>query len=122
MLGGRPAANFETMLSEGDVSCESVVEERKRMIALCTLNGEDVGKRFVASGFGLTVPDETSRYKDAQADARVAGIGLWQYVHHPLDVAGASHPPPYNPPGPPSRERQSTNRSTPSALAAHSAM
>ncbi len=71
---------LETLLSEGEVRCDSVIEASapKRMIALCTLNGEDVGQRFIASGFGLALPDETARYLDAQADARVAGIGLWQ--------------------------------------------
>ena len=71
---------LETILSEGEVTCESVVEDpaRKRMIALCALNGEDVGERFVASGFGIGLPKETSRYGNAQADARVAGVGLWQ--------------------------------------------
>lgn len=71
---------LETILSEGEVSCESVIEDpsRKRMIARCTVNGEDVGERFVASGFGLGLANETLRYSDAQADARVAGIGLWQ--------------------------------------------
>jgi endonuclease YncB( thermonuclease family) len=73
---------LETILSEGEVSCESVVDvpSPNRMIALCTLNGEDVGQRFVASGFGLALPKETTRYGDAQADARVSGIGLWQGV------------------------------------------
>ena len=71
---------LETLLSEGAVRCDSVVEASapRRMIALCTLNGEDVGQRFVASGFGLALPEETTRYRDAQSDARVAGIGLWQ--------------------------------------------
>ena len=71
---------LETILSEGEVACESVVEDpsRKRMIARCMLNGEDVGQRFVASGFGLALAKETPRYNAAQADARVAGVGLWQ--------------------------------------------
>jgi endonuclease YncB( thermonuclease family) len=71
---------LETILSEGEVTCESVVETNspKRMIALCTVSGQDVGRRLVESGFGLAVPKETSRYNDAQADARIAGTGLWQ--------------------------------------------
>jgi len=71
---------LETILSEGEVTCESVVEDRmpKRMIALCSVSGLDVGLRLIESGFGLTLPKETTRYNDAQADARVAGIGLWQ--------------------------------------------
>jgi endonuclease YncB( thermonuclease family) len=71
---------LQTILSAGEVTCESVVEANspKRMIASCTLDGQDVGLQFVASGFGLALPNETSRYTDAQADARIAGVGLWQ--------------------------------------------
>jgi endonuclease YncB( thermonuclease family) len=71
---------LQTILSGGDVTCQSVVEDSspKRMIALCTLNGQDIGLQMVQSGFGLALPEETSRYRDAQADARIAGIGLWQ--------------------------------------------
>jgi len=71
---------LETILSEGEVTCESVIEEHslRRIIATCTSNGADIGQRLVESGFGLALPAETARYNDAQADARVAGIGLWQ--------------------------------------------
>jgi endonuclease YncB( thermonuclease family) len=71
---------LQTLLSEGDVTCESVVEASspKRMIATCTLNGQDIGLQLVESGFGLALTNESSRYTEAQADARVAGIGLWQ--------------------------------------------
>jgi endonuclease YncB( thermonuclease family) len=71
---------LETILSEGDVTCETVVEEHSppKVIATCAVNGQDIGQRLVESGFGVTLPDETTRYGDAQADARVAGIGLWQ--------------------------------------------
>jgi endonuclease YncB( thermonuclease family) len=71
---------LQTILSGGDVTCESIVEDisPKRMIALCTLNGQDIGLQFVESGFGLALPEETTRYIDTQADARLAGIGLWQ--------------------------------------------
>jgi endonuclease YncB( thermonuclease family) len=71
---------LQTILSEGEVTCESVVEDTspKRMIASCTLNGQDIGRQLVEAGFGLALPEETSRYSDAQADARVDGVGLWQ--------------------------------------------
>jgi endonuclease YncB( thermonuclease family) len=79
---------LETILSEGDVTCDSLVvaEAPKRMIALCTVNGEDIGQRLVASGFGITIPDETKRYEDAQAQARSARAGLWQGTFSPPSV------------------------------------
>lgn len=71
---------LETILSSGEVSCDSVVEASspKRMIATCTVGGADVGQQMVEAGFGLALTNETTRYNDAQADARVAGTGLWQ--------------------------------------------
>jgi endonuclease YncB( thermonuclease family) len=56
------------------------------MIAVCLINGEDVGERFVRSGFGVTIPAETDRYEAAQAEARASGVGLWQGVFTPPAV------------------------------------
>ncbi len=71
---------LETIVSEGDLTCETIFgpDDREAVIAVCTVNGEDVGERFVRSGFGLVIANETTRYNDAEAEARVAGIGLWQ--------------------------------------------
>jgi endonuclease YncB( thermonuclease family) len=71
---------LDTILSEGVVTCESVVgpDARQQIIAFCTVNGEDVGERFVRSGFGLSLVRETSRYEDVQAEAQSARRGLWQ--------------------------------------------
>ncbi len=71
---------LETIVSEGEVTCETVTEPDSigRVIATCTLNGEDIGERFISTGFGLAIPAETTQYDDAQAEARAAGIGLWQ--------------------------------------------
>jgi endonuclease YncB( thermonuclease family) len=71
---------LQTILSEGDVTCDGVVEADapKRIIALCTVNGQDVGRRFVEAGFGIALSEETSRYDAMQAEARAAGRGLWQ--------------------------------------------
>jgi endonuclease YncB( thermonuclease family) len=77
-----------TILSEGDVTCDSkvVAAAPKRMIALCTVNGEDIGQRYVGAGFGVTIPAETTRYEDAQATARDAHAGLWQGTFSPPSI------------------------------------
>jgi endonuclease YncB( thermonuclease family) len=79
---------LETILSEGEVTCDSkvVADAPKRMIALCTVNGEDIGERYVGAGFGVTIPAETTRYEDAQAAAREAHTGLWQGTFSPPAV------------------------------------
>ena len=71
---------LETIVGEGMVSCEVVVgpDPQSQVIAVCTVNGEDVGERFVRSGFGIAIPSETQRYDNAQADAQASGRGLWQ--------------------------------------------
>ena len=76
---------LETILSEGTVTCDSLVvaDAPMRMIASCTVNGEDVGRRFVGAGFGITIPAETARYEDVQAEARSARAGLWQGTFSP---------------------------------------
>lgn len=71
---------LETILSEGPVTCIAVVGpgDDLKMIASCSINGADVGERFVQSGFGVTIPAETDRYEEAQAQARADHVGLWQ--------------------------------------------
>jgi endonuclease YncB( thermonuclease family) len=96
---------LETIVSEGEVTCDTVTEPDGvgRVIAVCTVNGEDIGERFVRSGFGLAISDETAQYDDAQAEARAAGIGLWQADFDPPDVWRAlpmrpnSNRPPFTP-------------------------
>jgi endonuclease YncB( thermonuclease family) len=79
---------LETILAEGEVSCEAVVgpDADTRMIAVCLVNGEDVGERFVRSGFGITIPSETDQYEAVQAEARANGAGLWQGIFTPPAV------------------------------------
>jgi endonuclease YncB( thermonuclease family) len=71
---------LESILVEGEVACEPIVgpDADLVVIASCTVGGLDVGELFVASGFAVTIPAETDRYEELQAEARAAGIGLWQ--------------------------------------------
>lgn len=71
---------LQTIVSEGEVVCDvlSGPDGLRQVIAACTVNGEDISKRFVRSGFAVTVPDETEAYEEDQAAARDEGIGLWQ--------------------------------------------
>lgn len=71
---------LETIVSEGAVTCDPVLgpDEELRVIATCTMYGEDIAERFVSSGFAVTIPVETEAYGELEAAAREAGIGLWQ--------------------------------------------
>lgn len=72
--------HLEEIVYEGPVTCETVFgpDEDDRVVAVCTMNGADLGERMIADGFGLAMPNETTRYEAVQAAARAAGIGLWQ--------------------------------------------
>jgi endonuclease YncB( thermonuclease family) len=83
---GPPAQRqLETILSEGELTCDTVVgpDEAQRVIAECSVSGQDVGRRFIESGFGVAIPGETSRYDEVQAEARAAERGLWQGTFTP---------------------------------------
>ncbi len=71
---------LQTIVSEGEVVCDvlSGPDGLQQVIAACTVNGEDISKRYIRSGFAVTIPDETDAYEDDQAAARAEGIGLWQ--------------------------------------------
>jgi endonuclease YncB( thermonuclease family) len=71
---------MQTIAAEGPITCEVISGPNiiRQVIAVCTSNGEDIGRRLVRSGFGLTIPAETMAYEEAQAAAQAEGIGLWQ--------------------------------------------
>ena len=79
---------LETILSEGEVNCIPTTQPdiELRVIAVCSVNGEDVGERFVRSGFAITIPAETDRYEATQTDARDRAVGLWQGLFTPPSV------------------------------------
>lgn len=79
---------LETIVSEGEVTCETLTDPDPvgRVIATCTVNGEDIGDRFVRTGFGLAIPTETTQYVEAEDEAHAAGIGLWQSTFDPPNV------------------------------------
>ncbi len=79
---------LETVVSVGEVTCETLTDPDPvgRVIATCTIDGQDVGELFVETGFGLAIPTETTQYVEAEDQARAAGIGLWQGTFDPPNV------------------------------------
>lgn len=71
---------LQTIVSEGDATCEPVgnPDPYGRILANCTVNGEDIATRFVRSGFALAIKRERPELEDVQKEARAAKVGLWQ--------------------------------------------
>lgn len=71
---------LQTIVSEGEVSCEQVgnPDPYGRILANCSVNGEDIATRFVRSGFALALKRERPELEAVQAEARKEKVGLWQ--------------------------------------------
>jgi endonuclease YncB( thermonuclease family) len=60
-------------------ACSGLYRDRyERQIAICTVEGRDVGDAMVRSGWAIDVPRYSGgRYAAAEAEARAARRGLW---------------------------------------------
>lgn len=77
-----PAAirELQTLVDQGPASCESVGEPDVygRVLARCTINGQNLNEQFVRSGYAIARPSESKEYAAAEAEARKSKVGLWQ--------------------------------------------
>lgn len=71
---------LQTIVSEGDLTCTPMrdPDPHGRILATCTVNGEDLGARYVKSGFAVALAHETEDYVALEKEARKAKVGLWQ--------------------------------------------
>jgi len=68
------------LLAEGRrVSCEVQDRDRyDRLVAICTVNGRDIGAAMVAQGAATAYRRYSTRYVAEEEAARQAGLGLWR--------------------------------------------
>lgn len=100
--------HLEEVLYEGPVTCETLFgpDASNRVVAICELNGADLGARLIGDGFAVAMPNETTRYNALEAEARAAGIGLWQgdftppAIFRALPMSPQSTRPPFYPAAP----------------------
>ncbi len=60
------------------MTCEALDRDRyKRIIARCTVAGEDMGAWMVSQGWALAYRRYSLDYVDEEADARAARRGIW---------------------------------------------
>ncbi len=76
---GKDAANaLADKIAPRPVTCEDLGHDRyKRIIARCTVAGEDMGAWMVQQGLALASRRYSHDYVDEEADARAARRGIW---------------------------------------------
>ena len=61
------------------VSCRRVTTDRYgRMVAICRVNGRDIGQRMVRDGWAVAYVRYSRHYVSDERAARMARRGLWQ--------------------------------------------
>ncbi len=76
---GKDAANaLADKIARRPVTCEDLGRDRyKRIIARCTVAGEDLENWMVANGWALAYRQYSTDYVDDEADAQAARRGIW---------------------------------------------
>ncbi len=76
---GEDATNALTeKIARQPVTCEDLGRDRyKRIIARCTVAGEDIGTWMVSEGLALAYRRYSLDYVDQEADAQAARRGIW---------------------------------------------
>jgi endonuclease YncB( thermonuclease family) len=76
---GQVAANIlSNLIGRQTVTCEKKdVDRYKRIVAKCSVNGQDVGAYLVGKGLALAYVHYSTAYVPAETSARSAGMGLW---------------------------------------------
>ncbi len=93
---GRAAADRLTeLVAAGPVRCRPLDQDRYgRLVSTCTAGGVDLGGRLVAEGLARAYTMFSDVYVDIEAQARAAGVGLWQGdADAPWDYRAEKAPP-----------------------------
>ena len=62
-----------------DIRCKALGDDgRNRVIAKCTADGRDIGGELVRTGFAWAFTKYSTAYVAQEAEARAAGLGIWQ--------------------------------------------
>lgn len=78
--GQQSALWLADMIGEKPVSCtESGRDRYKRVLAHCTVAGQDMGSAMVEAGWALAFVRYSREYEAQEAKARDAKAGIWQW-------------------------------------------
>jgi endonuclease YncB( thermonuclease family) len=72
------AKALSDLIGRQTVTCEKKdIDRYKRIVAVCSVNGQDVGSYLVAMGLAVAYVHYSSTYLPAETAARSGGLGLW---------------------------------------------
>lgn len=76
---GQVATNaLSDLIGRQTVTCDGKdIDRYKRIVAVCSVGGQDVGAYLVAKGLAVAYVHYSSAYAPAETAARAGGLGLW---------------------------------------------
>lgn len=76
---GQVAANtLSNLIGRQTVTCEQKdIDRYKRIVAVCSVNGQDVGAYLVGKGLAVAYVQYSTAYVPVEEEARAGGFGLW---------------------------------------------
>ncbi len=82
--GQRAALWLSDLIGAKPVTCTPAGTDRyKRVLAHCTVGGEDIGSEMVRNGWAVAYVRYSTRYEPEEAEARKAGAGIWATEFEP---------------------------------------
>jgi endonuclease YncB( thermonuclease family) len=78
--GQQSALELSAWIATSVVTCQQTAVDRyKRIVARCSVRGEDIARWAVSQGWALDyIQYSKSEYKAAQEQAKAAGVGMWR--------------------------------------------
>jgi endonuclease YncB( thermonuclease family) len=73
------AKTLLNLVDDQEVACETRrVDRYGRVFAVCTAGEVDVNRALVEAGMAVALPNETTDYVAAEAEAKAKGVGVWR--------------------------------------------
>lgn len=77
--GTEAARHLSSLVAERRVTCERLGNDKYgRTLGLCTVDGRDLNREMVQSGFAWAFVKYSNRFVAEEAAARSAKVGIWQ--------------------------------------------
>lgn len=82
--GQRAALWLSDLIGAQTVTCTPAGADRyQRVLAHCSVGGQDIGSEMVRKGWAMAYVRYSNRYEPEEAEARKAGVGIWQTEFDP---------------------------------------
>ena len=77
--GDAATSKLQELIGQRQVQCVGDDRDRYgRLIAICSVDGRDVGQEMVRSGWAVAFTKYSDKYVQEESEAQRAGRGLWQ--------------------------------------------